>query len=155
MSAAAPGGKSFSAAFAMGDKGRIISCDVHGSKLKRIEEGAARLGLTSIETAASDGRVFRPEWADAYDTVLVDAPCSGLGIIRKKPDVRYKRADDLFTLPVVQTALLDNAARYVAPAVCWFTPPVRFCRRKTRTLRMPFYQSTRILKERPSACRSR
>ena len=112
---AAPGGKSFSAAFAMGDKGRIISCDVHGSKLKRIEEGAARLGLTSIETAASDGRVFRPEWADAYDTVLVDAPCSGLGIIRKKPDVRYKRADDLFTLPVVQTALLDNAARYVAP----------------------------------------
>lgn len=67
---AAPGGKSFSAAFAMGDKGRIISCDVHGSKLKRIEEGAARLGLTSIETAASDGRVFRPEWADAYDTVL-------------------------------------------------------------------------------------
>ena len=112
---AAPGGKSFSAAFAMGDKGRIISCDVHGSKLKRIEEGAARLGLTSIETAASDGRVFRPEWADAYDTVLVDAPCSGLGIIRKKPDVRYKRADDLFTLPVVQTALLDTAARYVAP----------------------------------------
>lgn len=115
---AAPGGKSFSAAFAMGDKGRIISCDVHGSKLKRIEEGAARLGLTSIETAASDGRVFRPEWADAYDTVLVDAPCSGLGIIRKKPDVRYKRADDLFTLPVVQTALLDNAARYVAPGRC-------------------------------------
>ena len=51
---AAPGGKSFSAAFAMGDKGRIISCDVHGSKLKRIEEGAARLGLTSIETAASE-----------------------------------------------------------------------------------------------------
>ena len=112
---AAPGGKSFSAAFAMGDKGRIISCDVHGSKLKRIEEGAARLGLTSIETAASDGRVFRPEWSDDYDPVLVDAPCSGLGIIRKKPDVRYKRADDLFTLPVVQTALLDNAARYVAP----------------------------------------
>lgn len=73
------------------------------------------MGLTSIETAASDGRVFRLEWADAYDTVLVDAPCSGLGIIRKKPDVRYKRADDLFTLPVVQTALLDNAARYVAP----------------------------------------
>lgn len=47
--------------------------------------------------------------------MLVDAPCSGLGIIRKKPDVRYKKADDLFTLPVIQTALLDNAARYVAP----------------------------------------
>ena len=47
--------------------------------------------------------------------MLVDAPCSGPGIIRKKPDVRYKKADDLFTLPVIQTALLDNAARYVAP----------------------------------------
>ena len=47
--------------------------------------------------------------------VLVDAPCSGLGIIRKKPDVRYKKADELFALPVIQTALLDNAAGYVAP----------------------------------------
>ena len=79
------------------------------------EEQAARLDLTSITTSAGDGRVFRPEWAERFDTVLVDAPCSGLGIIRKKPDVRYKRADDLFTLPVIQTALLDNAARYVAP----------------------------------------
>jgi len=99
----------------MEDKGEIVSCDLHENKLKRIQEGAARLGLTSITTSAGDGRVFRPEWAERFDTVLVDAPCSGLGIIRKKPDVRYKKADDLFTLPVIQTALLDNAARYVAP----------------------------------------
>ena len=79
------------------------------------EKQAARLDLTSITTSAGDGRVFRPEWAERFDTVLVDAPCSGLGIIRKKPDVRYKKADDLFTLPVIQTALLDNAAQYVAP----------------------------------------
>lgn len=77
--------------------------------------GRGRLDLTSITTSAGDGRVFRPEWAERFDTVLVDAPCSGLGIIRKKPDVRYKKADDLFTLPVIQTALLDNAAQYVAP----------------------------------------
>ena len=112
---AAPGGKSFSVAFAMEDQGGIVSCDLHENKLKRIQEGAARLGLTSITTSAGDGRVFRPEWAEGFDVVLVDAPCSGLGIIRKKPDVRYKRADDLFTLPIIQTALLDNAARYVAP----------------------------------------
>lgn len=112
---AAPGGKSFSSAFAMEDRGEIVSCDLHENKLKRIEEGAARLGLHSITTSAGDGRVFRPEWAEGFDTVLVDAPCSGLGIIRKKPDVRYKKADDLFTLPVIQTALLDNAANYVAP----------------------------------------
>lgn len=112
---AAPGGKSFGAAFAMEDRGEILACDLHENKLKRIQDGAQRLGLTSIRTAAADGRKFRPEWEAAFDTVLVDAPCSGLGIIRKKPDTRYKKADDLFTLPVVQQAILDNACRYVKP----------------------------------------
>lgn len=112
---AAPGGKSLSAAFAMAGKGSIVACDLHENKLKRIQESAQRLGVDIITTQAADGRVFRPEWEAAFDTVLVDAPCSGLGIIRKKPDTRYKKADDLFTLPVVQAALLDNAARYVRP----------------------------------------
>jgi len=112
---AAPGGKSFSAAFAMKDKGEILSCDLHENKLKRIREGAERLGIHCIETAAVDGRVNRPEWVNSFDTVLVDAPCSGLGIIRKKPDTRYKKADDLFTLPVIQTAILENASSYVKP----------------------------------------
>ena len=112
---AAPGGKSFSAAFAMAGQGSILSCDLHENKLKRIREGAQRLGISCIETAAADGRVFRPEWEGQFDTVLVDAPCSGLGIIRKKPDARYKRAEDLFTLPVVQDGILRNAARYVRP----------------------------------------
>ena len=112
---AAPGGKSFSSAFAMEDRGEIVSCDLHENKLKRVREGAERLGLTCIRTAAADGRVFRPEWEDAFDAVLVDAPCSGLGIIRKKPDVRYKKPDELFALPVIQRAILDNAARYVRP----------------------------------------
>ena len=112
---AAPGGKSFSAAFAMEDLGEIVSCDLHENKLKRIREGAERLGLTCVSTEACDGRVRREEWENHFDTVLVDAPCSGLGIIRKKPDTRYKRPDDLFTLPVVQAAILDNAAAYVRP----------------------------------------
>lgn len=112
---AAPGGKSLSAAFAMAGNGSIVACDLHENKLKRIQESADRLGVNIITTQAADGRVFRPEWEASFDTVLVDAPCSGLGIIRKKPDTRYKKADDLFTLPVVQTAILDNAARYVRP----------------------------------------
>jgi len=110
---AAPGGKSFSAAMAMGDRGRVLACDLHENKLKRVREGAERLGLACVETEAADGRRFRPEWADSADVVLVDAPCSGLGIIRKKPDARYKRPDELAALPVIQTAILDNAARYV------------------------------------------
>lgn len=112
---AAPGGKSFGAAFAMGNRGTILSCDLHENKLVRIRESAERLGITCIETAAADGSRFRPEWENAFDTVLVDAPCSGLGIIRKKPDVRYKKADDLFAMPVIQSSILENAARYVAP----------------------------------------
>ena len=112
---AAPGGKSFAAAIAMGDRGEIISCDLHENKLKRIQEGAARLGLTSIRTEAADGRVCREEWRNAFDLVLVDAPCSGLGILRKKPDIRRKKADGLLTLPVVQSSILENASNYVRP----------------------------------------
>ena len=112
---AAPGGKSFAAAIQMEDRGEIFACDLHENKLKRIREGAARLKLSCLETAAADGRVFRPEWEGRFDAVLVDAPCSGLGIIRKKPDIRYKKLDSLFAMPVIQRAILDNAARYVRP----------------------------------------
>ena len=110
---AAPGGKSFAAAFAMGNEGSILSCDLHENKLKRIREGAERLGITCIETAATDGRVFREEWSEAFDVVLCDVPCSGLGIIRKKPDVREKAVQELTGLPTIQSAILDNSARYV------------------------------------------
>lgn len=112
---AAPGGKSFAIALAMADRGEILSCDLHENKLKRIREGARRLGLTCIRTIAADARVFRPEWAAAFDTVVCDVPCSGLGIIRKKPDVRYKDPQELTALPAIQRAILDNSARYVGP----------------------------------------
>lgn len=110
---AAPGGKSFSAAFAMRDEGAVVACDLHENKLKRIRDGAARLGLRCIETEAADGRVFRPDWAGAFDAVICDVPCSGLGVIRKKPDIRYKPPAPLAGLPEAQGAILGNAARYV------------------------------------------
>ena len=112
---AAPGGKSFAAAFAMENEGHILSCDLHENKLRRIREGAQRLGITCIETAAADGRVFREEWAGRFDTVICDVPCSGLGIIRKKPDIRYKDVRELKALPEIQRAILENSARYVRP----------------------------------------
>lgn len=71
---AAPGGKSFAAAIVMEDRGNLLACDLHANKLKRIREGAERLGLTCIETAAADGRTACPEWAERFDAVLVDAP---------------------------------------------------------------------------------
>ncbi len=112
---AAPGGKSFAAAIAMGDRGEVVSCDIHPHKEKLIQAGAARLGLTCIQTEVLDGKSCKEEFLDSFDLVIADVPCSGLGIIRKKPDIRYKAPKPLENLPQVQAAILDNVARYVRP----------------------------------------
>lgn len=112
---AAPGGKSFALAIDMGDKGEIRSCDVHAHKLKLVESSAKRLGITSVRTALADGRVHHAAWEEQADLVVTDVPCSGLGIIRKKPDIRYKNPRELSQLPTIQRAILENAATYVRP----------------------------------------
>ena len=112
---AAPGGKSFAAGIVMKNEGELISCDIHPHKKKLLQAGADRLGLSLLHPMTADGKVFRPEWEGAFDRVLVDAPCSGLGVIRKKPDIRYKDPEPLKGLPEVQRAILDNASRYVRP----------------------------------------
>ena len=110
---AAPGGKSFAAAIQMDNQGEVISCDLHPHKKKLIQDGDDRLGLSIIKPMTADGKVRREEWVSAFDLVLVDAPCSGLGVIRKKPDIRYKDPKPLEDLPQVQQAILENAAGYV------------------------------------------
>ena len=110
---AAPGGKSFAAAIQMDNQGEVISCDLHPHKKKLIQAGADRLGLSIIKPMTADGKVRREEWVSAFDLVLVDAPCSGLGVIRKKPDIRYKDPKPQEDLPQVQQAILENAAGYV------------------------------------------
>lgn len=112
---AAPGGKSFAAAMQMENRGEIISCDIHEHKMKIIENGAARLGVGIISAQVQDGRAFRPEWDGTFDTVICDVPCSGLGVIRKKPDIRYKDLKALEGLPAIQQDILENASRYVKP----------------------------------------
>lgn len=112
---AAPGGKSFACAIAMENQGHIISCDIHPKKLEAMARDGARLGVTCVETAVRDGRSNDPAWNGAFDLVLCDVPCSGLGIIRKKPDIRYKDPVALAALPPIQGAILDNASRYVRP----------------------------------------
>ena len=83
--------------------------------LRTALEWADRLGLSCVRPMTADGRQFRPEWEGTFDLVLVDAPCSGLGVIRKKPDIRYKDPKPLENLPRVQAAILDNVADYVRP----------------------------------------
>ena len=112
---AAPGGKSFAAAIQMENQGEIWSCDLHPHKRTLLQKGAQRLGLTCIQAKTADGKVRIPEWEGRFDRVLVDAPCSGLGVIRKKPDIRYKDPTPLDGLPQVQSAILDNACAYVKP----------------------------------------
>ncbi len=112
---AAPGGKSFALAIQMENQGELVSCDVHPHKKTLIAKGAQRLGLSAIQAVTADGRTFRPEWEGAFDLVFADVPCSGLGVIRKKPDIRYKDPKPMEGLPAVQRAILDNVSRYVRP----------------------------------------
>ncbi len=110
---AAPGGKSFAAA--MAGAGRIHSCDLHPHKIPLIENGARRLGIEELTAYHRDATEFVAEWAGAMDVVIVDVPCSGYGIIRKKPDIREKDPDTMLQLPQLQLQILENQARYVRP----------------------------------------
>ncbi|OUN25214.1 16S rRNA (cytosine(967)-C(5))-methyltransferase RsmB [Pseudoflavonifractor sp. An85] len=112
---AAPGGKSFAAGVDMNNQGEIISCDIHVHKIKLLQAGANRLGLTILEAQLQSAAQRRQDWVEGFDTVLVDVPCSGLGIIRKKPDIRYKDPKPLDGLPKVQKEIVDNCAAYVRP----------------------------------------
>ena len=112
---AAPGGKSFAAAVAMKGTGSIVSCDIHHHKIGLIQNGAERLGFTSITALQQDAAEFCPQWEQQMDAVIADVPCSGYGIIRKKPDIRYKDPDSMQELPGLQLQILSNQARYVRP----------------------------------------
>lgn len=106
---AAPGGKTINMAELMDGKGRIIAVDIHDKRLNLLRDSRLRMGLRNIETKASDGRQFK--YAGGADRVLVDAPCSGTGVIAKRADLRSNRDEsDLEKLTKIQAALLENAA---------------------------------------------
>ena len=112
---AAPGGKSFAAAMALGGRGRIVSSDVHEHKVPLMEKGAERLGFANMHPRHFDATIFDPALENKVDCALVDVPCSGYGIIRKKPDIREKDPDTMRELPKLQLEILQNQARYVRP----------------------------------------
>lgn len=112
---ASPGGKSFAAAMNMRGRGEIVACDLRGKKLVPIRETAERLGLGIIRTEERDAREFNGAWENAFDAVIADVPCSGLGVIRKKPEIRRKSEAELSALPDIQRDILSNLSRYVRP----------------------------------------
>ena len=109
---AAPGGKSTHIAELMGDNGTVIACDIHKHKLKLIDDAAKRLGLHSVKTELSDGTECKEKYIETADSVLCDVPCSGLGIIRRKPDIKL-RESDISSLPGIQLSILKNGSKYV------------------------------------------
>lgn len=112
---ACPGGKSFSMALDMADDGTLCAFDLHENKLSLVTRTAAKLGLSCIRTEKRDAREPARALIGNVDRVLCDAPCSGLGVLAKKPDIRYKSIAGLEHLPTVQRAVLDGASRYVKP----------------------------------------
>ena len=108
----APGGKAYTVAETMNDKGRVLCFDIYENRVNLIVKGAQRLGLRSIEGRVGDASVFNPELGLA-DKVLCDVPCSGLGIIRRKPEIKYKSEEELEDLPDIQYSIVDNASKYV------------------------------------------
>ena len=109
---AAPGGKSFAAAIALDNTGSVTSCDPNPPRLKLIEDGAKRLGLSNISTVQNSGEVYN-ENLKKYDAIICDVPCSGIGIIPKKPDLRYKSMAEVEKLAQLQYEILSTASRYL------------------------------------------
>ena len=112
---AAPGGKSSQLAAALQGRGVLVSNEYVAARADILKSNLERMGVSNAVVLNETPARIADALPEFFDRVLVDAPCSGFGIIRKTPDVRYKKPDDLFALPVIQRAILDNAARYVRP----------------------------------------
>lgn len=110
---AAPGGKSFAAAL-IANGGEVVSCDLYEQRVSLIKKGAKRLGIDNIICKTADATRFYPEFGE-FDRIICDVPCSGLGVLRRKPDIKYKALSDFKELAEIQLKILDNAAGYLKP----------------------------------------
>ncbi|OON92258.1 MAG: 16S rRNA (cytosine(967)-C(5))-methyltransferase, partial [Candidatus Epulonipiscium fishelsonii] len=113
---AAPGGKSTHIAQLIQNEGQIISTDIYEHKLELIQKNADRLELSCITPVLNDGTIFKEAWENKFDKILLDVPCSGLGILSKKPDIKYKRTlSDIHELVKIQKKLIENNIKYLKP----------------------------------------
>ena len=109
----APGGKTTHMATLMNNTGQVVSRDIYDHKLKLIKAASKRLGLTNVDVEEFDGMKIDRERIGKFDYVLADVPCSGLGIIRRKPEIKYKEKEEFRQLPPIQKKILENASKYV------------------------------------------
>lgn len=113
---AAPGGKAMHIADLLEGTGTVVAADILPEKKRRIIENIQRLHVSNVLPVVNDARTFKEEWEEQADVVIADLPCSGLGIIGKKSDIKYKtKEEDILTLAALQKEILKTAARYVKP----------------------------------------
>ena len=110
----APGGKTAFIAQFLENTGHIVSCDIHPHKLELIKANLERMGITNTTVMLNDATSLRDDFTDKFDRVLCDVPCSGLGVLRRKPDIKWtKTSNDGSELTEIQRRILDNASHYV------------------------------------------
>ena len=109
---AAPGGKSFSIAMDMQNSGELVSLDIHSHRVELIKNGAKRLGLNIIKSAVNDATEYNEDLG-LFDKVICDVPCSGMGVVRRKPEIKYKSEEDCNALPDIQSKILLTSSKYV------------------------------------------
>lgn len=110
----APGGKSAFIGQLLNNTGKLISCDIHEHKIELIKNNLSRLGVKNASVLQNDATVFNESFKDGFDRVLADVPCSGLGVLRRKPDIKWtKTQEDNNTLTKIQRSIIDNSALYV------------------------------------------
>lgn len=110
---AAPGGKTFTVCEMMQNKGEIIACELYPQRVELIKAGAQKLGLTAVNAVCADATVHNNEFDNQFDKVLCDVPCSGSGVISRKPDIKYKSFADVGELSNIQFLILKNGFSYL------------------------------------------
>ena len=110
---AAPGGKSTHIGELMENTGHLISQDIFDHKIKLMNTYARRLGLNNMEARLGDALVLNDDYIGKFDYVLCDVPCSGMGIVRRKPEIKYKKEEEVENLPDLQYQILENASSYL------------------------------------------
>ena len=146
---AAPGGKSFAAAMEMENRGELISCDIHSHKIALLQRGADRLGIGILHAMEHNAAQWRQEWKDSMDAVIADVPCSGLGVIRKKPDIREKDLTALEALPQMQRRILDTVSGYVRPGGVLLYSTCTVLRRENEAVVQAFLEENRAFVPEP------
>ncbi len=109
---AAPGGKSFTTALLMQNTGEIVSCDLYEQRVSLIKKGAERLSINCIKPIVNDASVYNKELGE-FDAVICDVPCSGWGVMRRKPEIKYKKDNDFSELEELQQKILCTSVKYL------------------------------------------